>query len=89
MWEFLTAILEQYGVLAVMQVLELGAIIYLFKLINKKDDESKELQEKILSLSEKRLQDLKEERENYEELSENLDKSIKLLIEVFKKQNGS
>lgn len=81
MWEFLTEIFKTHGLLALVEVVQCILIIYLFKQIKAKD-----LQ--LLALSEKRLEDVVEEREEYQELATSIEKSIDLLIKVLKK-NGN
>jgi hypothetical protein len=81
MWEFLTEIFKTHGLLALVEVVQCVLIIYLFKQIKTKD-----LQ--LLTLSEKRLEDVMEEREEYQELATSIERSIDLLIKVLKK-NGN
>jgi polyhydroxyalkanoate synthesis regulator phasin len=63
------------------EVIQCVLIIYLFKQIKDKD---KQLDEQ----SEKRLEDVIDEREKYQELASDIEKSIDLLIKVLKK-NGN
>jgi uncharacterized membrane-anchored protein YhcB (DUF1043 family) len=89
-WAFLSLLLREYGIVALVVVVQIGIIVYLFKLLAGKDDEKSKLQERLLELSEKRLEQAKEERADYEELARNLDKSINLLIKVFRsRRNGN
>jgi hypothetical protein len=88
-WEFLTEILKIHGVLAVVAVLQGFVIIYLFRLLKQRNDEKAAGQEKILNVSEKRLADLIEEREEYRKLAIKLDQSLNLLIQIFRKRNGN
>ena len=81
MWEFLTTVLQTHGVLALVEVIQCILIIYLFKQIKEKD---KQLDHQ----SEKRLEDVIDEREKYQELASDIEKSIDLLIKVLKK-NGN
>ena len=81
MWDFLTEIFRAEGLLALIQVVEAVAIVYLFRLLRAKEGQ-------ILEMSEKRVQDVTENKEDYEELAKNLDKSIDLLIKAFRKYNG-
>jgi len=81
MWEFLTEIFKTHGLLALVEVVQCVLIVYLFKQIKTKD-----LQ--LLTLSEKRLEDVVEEREEYQELATSIERSIDLLIKVLKK-NGN
>ncbi len=87
-WDFLALLFKQYGLVAIIEVIQCVGIIYLFRLLNKKEAEKNELTEKLLELSEKRLEDAKEEREDYERLATNLNKSVDLLIKVFRQRNG-
>lgn len=87
-WSFLTLLLREHGLLSVLAIGELGIIVYLFKLVNKREGEKTKLQERLLELSERRLEDAKEEREDYETLARDLDTHINLLIKVFRKYNG-
>jgi len=87
-WEFLRTLLENYGLLALVEVVQIFVIVHLFRLLNSKELEKFKLTEKLLELSERRLEDAKEEREDYEELARNLDKSINLLVKVFQHRNG-
>jgi hypothetical protein len=89
MWELLTELFKAYGLLAVVEAVQVLLVVYLFRFINRKEAEKNILQEKLLELSEKRLEDAKEEREDYEELARNLERSIDLLIKVFRKRNGN
>jgi len=81
MWEFLTEVLKTYGFLALVEVIQCILIVYLFKQVKLKD-------QKLLDLSEKRLEDVVEEREEYQELAIKIERSIDLLIKVLKK-NGN
>lgn len=81
MWEFLTAILQTHGLLALIEAVQCALIVYLFKQIRDKDRQ-------LISQSEKRLEDVVDEREKYQELASDIEKSIDLLIKVLKK-NGN
>ena len=81
MWDFLQLVLKDYGLLALIEVIEVVAIIYLFRLNQKK-------QEEVVKLYEKRVEDVSESKEDYEELAHKLDQSIDLLIKVFKRNGG-
>ena len=87
-WAFLALLFKQYGIVAIIEVVQVVGIVYLFRLLNRKEAEKSQLTEKLLELSEKRLEDAKEEREDYEGLAVNLNKSIDLLIKVFRQRNG-
>ena len=63
----------------------LGIVAYQFKLLKASEVDKTNLQTKLLELSEKRLADAKEEREDFEDLARDLDKHISLLIKVFRK----
>jgi hypothetical protein len=79
--EFLVTIFQTYGIVALIEAIEVVAIIYLFRLNQKK-------QEELLAQSERRLEDVIEEREKYQELASDIEKSIDLLVKVLKK-NGN
>ncbi len=81
MWDFLKLLLQDYGLVALIQVVEVVAIIYLFRLNQKKQAE-------VIKLYEKRVEDVSESKEDYEELAHKLDQSIDLLIKVFKRNGG-
>lgn len=81
MWDLFNAIFQAGGFYALAAVTEAVVIWYLFKLLRKKDSQ-------LLEMSEKRVKDVTESKEDYEELSKNLDKSIDLLIKVFRRRNG-
>jgi len=81
MWDFLQLVFKDYGLLALIEVVEVVVIVYLFRLNQKKQDE-------IVKLYEKRVEDVSESKEDYEELAHKLDQSIDLLIKVFRKNNG-
>jgi len=81
MWEFLAEIFKTHGLLALVETVQCILIVYLFKQIKTKDSQ-------LLVLSEKRLEDVVEEREEYQELATRIERSIDLLIKVLKK-NGN
>lgn len=87
-WSFASLLVTQYGLLALIELVQAGIIIWLFRNQKKLEQQREELQSKLLELFEKRLEDAKAEREDYEELSRNLDKSINLLIKIFRKKEG-
>lgn len=84
-WEFLTLLVQQYGIIVLLIVGLAGLVAYLLRELKGSRAENKALQDQLLALAEKRLEDAKEEREDYEDLAKNLDKSINLLITVFSK----
>ncbi len=81
MWEFLTAIFQTHGLLALIEAVQCILIVYLFKLIRDKD-------KKLSDQADKRLEDVIDEREKYQELASDIEKSIDLLVKVLKK-NGN
>lgn len=81
MWEFLAAVLKEYGLVALIQVIQVVAIVYLFRQNQKKQDA-------IVELYEKRTEDVKESKEHYEELAHNFNKHVDLLIKIFKRNGG-
>jgi hypothetical protein len=80
MWELLTEIFKSHGVLALILTAETGAIVYLYRQGQKK-------QEQLLTLYRERIKDVTESNERYEELAHKLDDSIDLLIKVFKRNS--
>lgn len=81
MWEFLTAILQTHGLLALIEAIQCILIVYLFRQIKEKD-------QALSAQAEKRLEDVIDEREKYQELAKGIEKSIDLLVKVLKK-NGN
>ena len=81
MWDLLGAVFNTFGLIALVGVVEAAAIVYLFRLNQKK-------QEEALAQLERRLEDVIEEREKYQELARDIEKSIDLLVKVLKK-NGN
>ena len=55
----------------------------------RKDNNVGETNKALLDMSEKRLHDVIEDREKYEELSEELKTSIDILIKVYRRRNGN
>lgn len=89
MWDFLSEVLKQYGFLAVVEVAQALFIFYLLKALSKKDSEVSSLQNKLLEMNEKRLEDVIDDREKYEELAEKLNISVDVLIKVIRRKNGN
>jgi len=98
MWEFLNNILAIGGLPALISILTLGILYKHVREDEKREEatldhikvtsaEVKEAHVELLALYEKRLQDIRDERERYEELSKDLDKSLKLVIEVFREKS--
>jgi hypothetical protein len=85
LWAFLTLLLKEYGLVAICLVVLTGIVVHLFRQLKSEQTKNTDLQNKLLELSEKRLADAKEERQDYEELARDLDKHINLLIKVFRK----
>ena len=81
MWDLLGAVFNTFGLIALVGVVEAAAVVYLFRLNQKK-------QEEALAQLERRLEDVIEEREKYQELARDIEKSIDLLVKVLKK-NGT
>lgn len=88
MWEFLTVLLHQTGLLGLLAAAEALVILIVVKMYQKKDAKTDELQKQLLAMSEQRLEDVVEERQKYEALSQELKKSTNLLIQVFQKRAG-
>lgn len=89
MWELFASILEKAGYHGLIEVVLALTVAFMYRAFAKKDTRVDELQKELLAVSEKRLLDVKEEKENYQELATNLDKSINLLVKVFKERNGN
>ena len=81
MWDFLQLVFRDYGLIALIEVVEVIAIVYLFRLNQKK-------QEEVVKLHEKRVEDVSESKEDYAELAHKLDQSIDLLVRAFKRNGG-
>ncbi len=88
MWEFFNAIFEAVGFVGLVCLVETAFIFLGARAYQKKDKKIEDFQVSLLEMSEKRREDVIEEREKYEELSQDLDKSLNLLIKIFKKRNG-
>lgn len=88
MWEFLSTIFRETGILGLACIVEAAAVILIARMYKQKDARADQLQKDLLAMSEKRLEDVMEERQKYEELSQDLNKSINLLIQIFKKKAG-
>lgn len=89
MWDFFLAIFNATGIIGLVCIAEAILLYLLWRAYQKKDKRIEELQKQVLEMSEKRREDIIEEREKYEELAGDLHKSLDLLIKVFKKRNGS
>ena len=81
MWDFLQLVLKDYGLVVVILVGQTAAIVYLYRSGQKQ-------QKDMINLYEKRVQDVSESKEDYEELAQKLEQSIDLLIKVFKRNGG-
>ena len=89
MWDFFQTVFETTGVFGLVCVLESILLLLVLKAYQKKDTKIEDLQNTLLNMSEQRREDIIEEREKYEELSEDLHKSLDVLIRVFKIRNGN
>jgi len=89
MWDFFLAIFNATGIIGLVCIAEAILLYLLWRAYQKKDKRIDELQNQVLEMSEKRREDIIEEREKYEDLAGDLHKSLDLLIKVFKKRNGS
>lgn len=97
MWEFFLHILKNYGVLGIFSALELGAIFWLYRKVEQKDaligtlhKEIKTLSEKRLEDAGKRLEDVVEDRERYEDLTKELTSNLDVVIKMVSKyRNGT
>ena len=88
MWEFLSFLVEEAGIVGLASAVEAVAIVFMAKAYLKKDRELAESNRKLLEMSNKRLQDVVEEREKYQTLSQDMNKSMELLVEVFRRNSG-
>lgn len=88
MWDFFRAVFDATGIIGLACIAEAGILYLLLRAYQKKDKRNEELQEKILEMSEKRREDAVECRQEYEDLADELHKSIDLLIKVFQRRNG-
>ena len=99
MWEFLDNLLSQGGLSAVVSFVVLLILWRHTKADEKRQDETlvvfeaqaekmEKAQDRLVGLYEKRVKDVTESKEDYEELVHNLDKSIDLLIKAFRQKGG-
>ena len=88
MWEFLLAVYQQTGVLGLLCVAMSLIVCIVIRMFHIKDKRVGELNQQLLAMSDKRLEDVIEDRDKYEDLSKDIHKTINLLIKVFKKQSG-
>lgn len=84
-WSFLTLLLKEYGLVSIALVGLLGIVVHLFRQLKAEQTKNTNLQDKLLELSEKRLADAKEERQDYEELARGIDKHIEILIKILRR----
>ncbi len=89
MWEFFSAIFEAVGIIGLVCLVEAALLFWVLRAYQKKDKRIEDLQSTLLEMSEKRREDVIEEREKYEELAQDLHKSLDVLIKVFKRRNGN
>ena len=89
MWDFFRTIFETTGVIGLLCVLEAILLLLVLRAYQKKDKKIGDLQDNLLEMSEKRREDVVEEREKYEELAKDLHRSVDILIKVFKRRNGN
>ncbi len=89
MWDFFKAIFEATGVVGLICIIEAILLLLVLRAYQKKDKKIEDLQDDLLEMSEKRREDVVEEREKYEELAKDLHKSVDVLIKVFKRRNGN
>jgi hypothetical protein len=79
--DLLAELFEAHGLPALIMAAQAGVIWYLYK-------QNQNRQEQLLILYQKRIDDITECKERYEELAHKLEGSIDLLIKVFKKNSG-
>ncbi len=89
MWEFFADIFEATGIIGLICLVEAALLFWVLRAYQKKDKRIEDIQTILLEMSEKRREDIIEEREKYEELAQDLHKSLDVLIKVFKKRNGN
>ena len=89
MWEFFQSIFDAAGIIGLVCLVETVLLFVVLKAYQKKDKRIEDLQNTLLEMSEKRTEDVIEEREKYEELARDLQKSLDVLIQVFKRRNGN
>ncbi len=89
MWEFFNSILEATGIAGLVCIIETVFLFLVLRFYQKKDKRIEDLQNILLEMSERRREDVIEEREKYEELAKDLHKSLDVLIKVFKRRNGN
>lgn len=82
MWDLLLVLLLKQGPVALVIAILLAVIVYLYFQNQKKETQ-------IVDLHEKRLSDALSCKDDYEALAKNLEKSIDLLVEVFRNRNGN
>ena len=89
LWQFLTEVFKVTGVTGLICLVEAGLLYLAIRLYQRKDQKVDDLQVDLLAMSEKRREDTIEEREKYEDLAQDLNKSVQLLVEAFRKRNGN
>ena len=89
MWEFFQSIFDAAGITGLVCLVETILLFVGLRAYQKKDKRIEGLQDTLLEMSEKRREDVIEEREKYEELAKDLQKSLDVLIKVFKRRNGN
>jgi len=87
MWDFFQSIFEATGIIGLICLLEAVLLFLVLKAYQKKDKRIEDFQTTLLGMSEQRREDVIEEREKYEELAKDLQKSLDMLIKVFKRRN--
>ncbi len=89
MWEFLTELFKAHGLLAVVQTLEAVLIVYFLRDARQKAEQYRKTieqkDEKIEKLANQRLEDVKESKEDYEDLLRDMNRSVDTLIRVVNK----
>jgi uracil phosphoribosyltransferase len=86
MWEFLLEVFKAHGLLAVVQVLEAVLIVYFLRDARQKSERFQKIIEqkdaKIDKLANQRLEDVKESKEDYEDLLRDTNRSLDTVIRV-------
>lgn len=86
-WRFLLWFFENNGPLAGLVVAQSIALVALYRQNQRLDREKSQYMEQLLEASHRRLQDLIEEKEQYDELASNLDRTTRLLIDAFRSRS--
>ena len=78
MWEFFQEVFKSGGLLSLVLVGAAAALVHMYRTVQAKDKQ-------LLEMSDKRLEDAIENKEDIEEVAKNLQRSLDTLIKVWKK----